>query len=82
MGGFALRIVVKVGTSTLAQRRALNIRRTAALVPRAVRRQNAGHELVLVSSAPSAWAWASFICRAARRICPQSRRPPQWASAS
>ena len=46
-----MRIVVKVGTSTLAHATgALNIRRTAALCRVLADIKNAGHELVLVSS--------------------------------
>ena len=46
-----MRIVVKVGTSTLAHATgALNIRRTAALCRVLSDVKNAGHELVLVSS--------------------------------
>ena len=57
-----MRIVVKIGTSTLAHPGGrLNIRHTEALVKVWSDIKNAGHELIIVSSAQPALAWAS--CR-------------------
>lgn len=78
-----MRIVVKVGTSTLAHATgALNIRRTAALCRVLSDVKNAGHELVLVSSGAIGMGVGKLHLPGRRRICPQSRRLPQWASAS
>ena len=55
-----MRIVVKVGTSTLAHATgALNIRRTAALCRVLADIKNAGHELVPANRRPLPWASAS-----------------------
>ena len=100
-----MRIVVKVGTSTLAHPGGLlNIRHTEDLVRVWSDIQNAGHQLIVVSSAatglgagklqiekpgdlvtkpaPLAWGWESSPSPAGQRICPPSRLPPRWASAS
>lgn len=55
-----MRITVKVGTSTLAHATGrLNIQRMEALCKVLSDLKNAGHEIILVSSGASAWAWAS-----------------------
>lgn len=78
-----MRIVIKVGTSTLAHATGLlNIRRVEKLCEVMSDLKNAGHQLVLVSSALSAWGWASCHSAAGRRISRQSRRLPQWDSVS
>ena len=67
-----MRIVVKVGTSTLAHATGrLNIRHAEELVKVLSDLKNAGHEVILVSSGPPA-----------PPICPPSRPAPPWASAS
>ena len=55
-----MRITVKVGTSTLAHATGrLNIQRMEGLCKVLSDLKNAGHEIILVPPAPSAWAWAS-----------------------
>jgi len=54
-----MRIVVKVGTSTLAHATGrMNIRHVEDLVKVLSDLKNAGHEVILVSSG-AVWAWAS-----------------------
>lgn len=54
------RIVVKIGTSTLAHPSGLlNIRRVEELCRVLSDLKNAGHEIILVSSGPSAWGRAN-----------------------
>ena len=72
-----MRIVVKVGTSTLAHPGGLlNIRHTEDLVRVWSDIQNAGHQLIVVSSAQ-----ASCKLKSPATLSP-SRLPPRWASAS
>lgn len=55
-----MRIVIKVGTSTLAYPTGrLNIRHVESLVKAMSDLKNAGHELILVSSGALAWGWGS-----------------------
>ena len=55
-----MKIVVKVGTSTLAHATGrLNIRRVEALVKVLSDLKNEGHQLVLVSSGAIGMGWAS-----------------------
>ena len=78
-----MRIVVKVGTSTLAHATgALNIRRTAALCRVLADIKNAGHELVLVSSGAIGMGVGKLHLPGRRQICPANRRPLPWVSAS
>ena len=90
-----MRIVVKVGTSTLAYGTGrLNIRHTEQLVKVLSDLKNEGHEVILVSSgaigmgggkpspAPRVATWASCRCRSAQRTPPASRPVPQWVSVS
>ncbi len=75
------RIVVKIGTSTLAHPSGLlNIRRVEALCKVLSDLKNAGYEIILVSSGPLAWAWESSPYPTGRRTPTPSRPPPQWAS--
>ncbi len=88
----AKRIVVKVGTSTLAHATGrINIRRMEGLVKALADLCNQGKQVVLVSSGAFGYAlamyvgvggWASWGCRGGRRTCPPSRRRPPWGSAS
>jgi glutamate 5-kinase len=76
-----MRIVVKVGTSTLAYPTGrLNIRHAEELVKVLSDLKNEGHEVILVSS--GAIGMASFRCLHAQRIPPPSRPAPPWGSAS
>ncbi len=78
-----MRIVIKVGTSTLAHATGrLNIQRMERLCKVLSDLKNAGHEIILVSSGAIGMASASSTCPGARRICLASRRPPPSASAS
>ena len=70
-----MRIVVKVGTSTLAHSTGrLNIRHTEELVKVLSDLKNAGHEVILVSS--------GAIGMGALPICPPSKLVPPWVSVS
>ena len=77
-----MRIVVKIGTSTLAHAGGrLNIRHTEDLVKTLSDLKNAGHELIVVSS--GAIGMGAANCRfPGRRTCPPSRLRPRWGSAS
>lgn len=78
-----MRIVVKVGTSTLAHSTGrLNIRHTEDLVKVLSDLKNAGHEVILVSSGAIGMGWASCPCPPAPVIWPPSRPAPLWASVS
>ena len=90
-----MRIVVKVGTSTLAHSTGrLNIRHTEDLVKVLSDLKNAGHEVILVSSGAigmgvdpalfpfRTWARPSSRSPSAPKIWPPSRPAPPWASAS
>lgn len=78
-----MRIVVKVGTSTLAHATGrLNIQRMERLCKVLSDLKNAGHEIILVSSGAIGMGVGSSICPDVRRICRASRRPPPSASAS
>ena len=80
-----MRIVVKVGTSTLAYatRERLNpYRHTEQLVKVLSDLKNEGHEVILVSSGAIGMAWASSHCQPAQRTPPPSRPAPLWASVS
>ena len=93
-----MRIVVKVGTSTLAHSTGrLNIRHTEELVKVLSDLKNAGHEVILVSSGaigmgvgkPSpfgryrpAGGWPRCRFPPALPICPPSRLVPPWVSVS
>ena len=77
------RIVVKIGTSTLAHPSGLlNIRQVESLCKVLSDLKNAGHELILVSSGAIGDGVGSSPSPAGPRICPPSRPPPRWASAS
>ena len=77
-----MRIVVKVGTSTLAHPGGLlNIRHTEDLVRVWSDIQNAGHQLIVVSSAATGSVQASCKLKSPATLSP-SRLPPRWASAS
>ena len=55
-----MRIVIKIGTSTLAHATGLlDIRHVELLVKVISDLKNAGHELISYPRARSAWAWAS-----------------------
>ena len=74
-----MRIVVKVGTSTLAYPTGrLNIRHAEELVKVLSDLKNEGHEVILVSSG----AIGMGVGKHAPRIPPPSRPAPPWGSAS
>ena len=78
-----MRIVVKVGTSTLAYATGrLNIRHTEQLVKVLSDLKNEGHEVILVSSGAIGMGVASSHCQPAQRTPPPSRPAPLWASVS
>ena len=78
-----MRITVKVGTSTLAHATGrLNIQRMEGLCKVLSDLKNAGHEIILVSSGAIGMGVGKLNRRDDLRICPRSRRPPPWASAS
>ena len=78
-----MRIVVKVGTSTLTYPTGrLNIRRTEELVKVLSDLKNAGHQVILVSSGAIGMGWASCRCPNAPPTWPASRPAPPSASAS
>ena len=78
-----MRIVVKVGTSTLAYGTGrLNIRHTEQLVKVLSDLKNEGLEVILVSSGAIGMGVASCRCRSAQRTPPASRPVPQWVSVS
>lgn len=77
-----MRIVVKVGTSTLAHPGGrLNIRHTEDLVKVWSDIKNAGHELIVVSSAATGLGVGKLQIQSPG-ISPPSRQPLPWASAS
>ena len=70
------RIVIKVGTSTLAHPTGrLNIQRIELLCKVMSDLKNAGHQIILVSSGAIAMGFGKLNL-------PPSRPPPPWASAS
>ena len=72
-----MRIVIKIGTSTLAHPTGhLNIRRVEQLCKIMSDIKNAGHELILVSSG------AIGMCGSGRRTSRPNRPPPLWVSVS
>ena len=74
-----MRIVVKVGTSTLAHATGrLNIQRMERLCKVLSDLKNAGHEIILVSSG----AIGMGVGKLSLRICRASRPRPPSASAS
>ena len=78
------RIVVKIGTSTLAHPSGLlNIRQVESLCKVLSDLKNAGHELILVSSGAIGMGVAQASCKlkSPATLSP-SRLPPRWASAS
>ena len=79
-----MRIVVKVGTSTLAYATGrLNIQRVERMCRVLSDLKNAGHEIILVSSGAIAMGFGKLNLRdAAPRYARPSRRRPPWASAS
>ena len=78
-----MRIVVKVGTSTLTYPTGrLNIRRAEELVKVLSDLKNAGHEMVLVSSGAIGMGVGKLSLSAAPPIWPANRPAPPWASAS
>ena len=79
-----MRIVVKVGTSTLAYPTGrLNIRHAEQLVKVLSDLKNEGHEVILVSSGAIGMGVGKLsLPAAAHRTPPASRPAPQWASAS
>ena len=77
------RIVVKVGTSTLAHPTGLlNIRRVEELCKVLSDLKNAGHEVILVSSGAIGMGAGKLSLPHRPEDTPPSRPPPQWASAS
>ena len=73
----ARRIVVKVGTSTLAYGPGrMNLRRIEHLVRELVDISNAGREVILVSSGAIAAGLGAAAARSSRRPSPRSRRSP------
>ena len=69
-----MRIVIKVGTSTLAPAGGrLNIRRVELLCKVLSDLKNAGCEVILVSSGAIGKVLASWVFPADLRICPESR---------
>ena len=78
-----MRLVIKVGTSTLAHSSGkLNIRRVEALCKVISDLKNAGNEIVLVSSGAIGMGVGKLTLPPVRRICQQSRRRPPSDSAS
>ena len=78
-----MRIVVKVGTSTLAHSTGrLNIRHTEDLVKVLSDLKNAGHEVILVSSGAIGMGVGKLSWPPALVIWPPSRPAPLWASVS
>lgn len=78
-----MRIVIKVGTSTLAHATGrLNIQRMERLCKVLSDLKNAGHEIILVSSGAIGMGVGQAQPARRRRICLASRRPPPSASAS
>lgn len=76
------RIVVKVGTSTLTRDTgSLNLHNMDHLARVLSDLKGMGHEIVLVSSAPSPSAPGSCVWSSARTSCGGSRPWPLWASA-
>ena len=81
LGAFLMRVVVKVGTSTLAHKTGcLNIRLVETLCKTLADLQNAGHQIVLVSSGAIGMGVGSS--GRAPRTWPPSRPPRPWANAS
>ena len=77
------RIVVKVGTSTLAHPTGLlNLRRVEALCRVLSDLKNAGHELILVSSGAIGMGAGKLSLTQRPGTPPPSRPPPPWANAS
>lgn len=78
-----MRIVIKVGTSTLAYPTGrLNIRHVESLVKAMSDLKNAGHELILVSSGAIGMGVGKLMLPAGQRMCQPSRQRRRWASAS
>ena len=78
-----MRIVIKIGTSTLAHPAGLlNIRLVESLCKTISDIQNAGHQVILVSSGAIGMGVGKLGLRRVPRISPPSRPPPPWASAS
>ncbi len=81
--GICVRIVIKVGTSTLAYETGrLNIRRMEELCRVMADLKNAGHEIILVSSGAIAMGWESWAWCPGLRTSRGSRPPPRWGNAS
>ena len=75
-----MRIVVKVGTSTLAHPTGMmNIRHVEELVKALSDLKNAGHELILVSSGAIGMGVGKLPLQKRPTDIP-TRRPPPWAS--
>ena len=78
-----MRIVIKVGTSTLAHSTGrLNIRHVEELVKVLSDLKNAGHEVILVSSGAIGMGVGKLSLPHAPPICPPSRPVRPWASVS
>ena len=78
-----MRIVVKVGTSTLMYGTGhLNVRRVEALCRVLSDLKNAGNEVVLVSSGSIGMGSASWVLPPVPPTFPRSRRPPPSVSVS
>lgn len=78
-----MRIVVKVGTSTLAYATGrLNIQRVERMCRVLSDLKNAGHEIILVSSGAIAMGFGKLNLRERPTICQPSRRRRRWDSAS
>ena len=77
------RVVVKVGTSTLTHSTGLlNIRRVEQLVKTLADLQNAGHEIILVSSGAVGLGRAKLGIKERQRTLLQDRLVRRWVSVS
>ena len=75
-----MRVVVKVGTSTLAHTTGrLNIRRVEQLCRVLSDLKNAGHQIILVSSGGMGAGKLSLPCRP-NVICQQNRQQLRWGN--
>lgn len=78
-----MRIVVKVGTSTLAYPTGrMNLRRVETLCRVLSDLKNAGHEVILVSSGAIGMGAAKRGFRNAQGTSRESRRRQRWGNAS
>ena len=78
-----MRLVIKIGTSTLAHPTGhLNIRLVEQLCKVVSDIKNAGHQVILVSSGAIGMGVGKLGLRERPGTFPASRRPLPWASAS